>query len=1064
MKYYKTIFTFLSFLLNLIAYTQNNLLVFQPVNNSVLLQYNIRSVSTDAEGKLWLCTDNGLLCYDGNDVKIFKHSDDPYTISSDNISHVYPDNKGNLYIINDVHENNLSFMNGKTGKFSIVNVQHEAEDFRMMATPFAYSDLLIDDDSSIWLAGYYIGFVHLNLTNQKTDLYYFQPKHSGKNTVYTIKKDAGNKELLWLGTENGIYSFNKKTKELKRDFKCKNSFDSTAADLQILSLDSYNSDSIWFSTAGKGIGFYNTRTGYYTIYPPTAHYFKANPDAVSIQIRRKSQTEYFVFAKNELPQIFNIYTHTYSIAATTSQNLPSVLVNDFLFDHANNFWCILYNRLFQAHSTQNKFETVNINGFRNTLNAENAFKKIVWDEKNAVYYAAFDKGETVFVLDINLKPIKAIPIVRTNTANTTSTDKINDLFFDNKGSLWVCGSSLYVYDKISQKIVVADTKYPSLLLKTQNFQNGVVKNDNIYLQPSDFFCRAIYCINANTLAADSIILPDEISKDKNYEPQPVKLLDFLVIDKAGVNAYFGYSKYNVMGYVDCLLQFNLKTKEIRRVTFIRNVEHNEGSNLFKYGVDDSDRIWSETEEGIMIYDPVNLRLIKKIGVNEEHFSVQLQNIPGTNVMCRLYSRGLMLYDYKNNNQVHLSLNDGLISYSNSAISFANQNLFVGGANYIQSIPIDNIVGKKFVNRKCYLSSIELFNQDFKTDTLPQYLHHLTLPYNKNFITLSFASTEFEKPERLEYRYKMDDVDPDWVYVNHLNRTISYNDLSPGKYLFHAAVKNNDGRWSDDAVNLSVNIIPAWWQTNLFKVALAVSIVALLYLLVRWRIHAVRTHEQLKVRYEKELLELEAKALRAQMNPHFIFNCMNSIKSLIQKNEQEKAITYLTIFSKLIRTVFQNSDKREITLFNEIETCRLYTQMESMRFDNKFDYRFNIDPTLDLKSIMVPALIIQPFIENAIWHGIMPKQDGGMVSVTVDKTDHTIHCIIDDNGIGRDISKQNKFYAKDGSHESKGEHLTQARLDLDNLLNERSAKIEIIDKKNENNISVGTTVIVSFNEY
>jgi sensor histidine kinase YesM len=218
-----------------------------------------------------------------------------------------------------------------------------------------------------------------------------------------------------------------------------------------------------------------------------------------------------------------------------------------------------------------------------------------------------------------------------------------------------------------------------------------------------------------------------------------------------------------------------------------------------------------------------------------------------------------------------------------------------------------------------------------------------------------------------------------------------------------------------------------------------------------------------VQYEKEVHELEAKALRAQMNPHFIFNCMNSIKSLMQKDENEKAVTYLTTFSKLIRTVFQNSDKREISLYDEIETCHLYTQLESMRFGNKFSYAFNIDETLDLKSIMVPALILQPFIENAIWHGIMPKEDGGKVIVKVTKTGHTINCIIDDDGIGREISKQNKFLSKDPMHESKGEHLTQIRLDLDNLLNERNAYLKTIDKMDKDGKSVGTMVVLTIYE-
>ena len=295
-------------------------------------------------------------------------------------------------------------------------------------------------------------------------------------------------------------------------------------------------------------------------------------------------------------------------------------------------------------------------------------------------------------------------------------------------------------------------------------------------------------------------------------------------------------------------------------------------------------------------------------------------------------------------------------------------------------------------------------------------------------------------------------------------------MQPGNYTFHASVKNDDGTWNNNNLNLPIIIIPAWWQTAWFKIACIVAACVLAFVLIRWRIKKVRNQEQQKAkqqqekaRIEKEMLELEAKALRAQMNPHFIFNCMNSIKSVIQKNENDKAIAYLTTFSKLIRTIFQNSDKREITLYDEIETCRLYTQLESMRFGNKLSYEFSIDENLDLKSVMVPALIVQPFIENAIWHGIMPKEDGGKLTIQVSRTNHTIKCIIEDDGIGREMSKQNKFLSKDFVHESKGEHLTQNRLDLDNLLNERNAKIEITDKKTENGKTAGTTVMLSFSE-
>jgi len=251
--------------------------------------------------------------------------------------------------------------------------------------------------------------------------------------------------------------------------------------------------------------------------------------------------------------------------------------------------------------------------------------------------------------------------------------------------------------------------------------------------------------------------------------------------------------------------------------------------------------------------------------------------------------------------------------------------------------------------------------------------------------------------------------------------------------------------------------------NLMYVFLTFSGWILIYFLVHY-VKDIRDQERRKLIYEYKIVELEAKALRAQMNPHFIFNCMNSIKALIQKGEQEKSVVYLTTFSKLLRTVLETSNKREITLFDELETCRLYNELESLRFNGKFTYSFNVDQTLDLKSIMVPALIIQPFIENAIWHGIMPKEEGGVVTVKVDKWDNTIRCTIDDNGVGRETSKQNKFSSADSSHQSKGEHLTQARLNLDNLLNERNAGIQIIDKHDMDNKSCGTTIIINFSEY
>ena len=216
------------------------------------------------------------------------------------------------------------------------------------------------------------------------------------------------------------------------------------------------------------------------------------------------------------------------------------------------------------------------------------------------------------------------------------------------------------------------------------------------------------------------------------------------------------------------------------------------------------------------------------------------------------------------------------------------------------------------------------------------------------------------------------------------------------------------------------------------------------------------HEQ---RLHRELLELEAQALRAQMNPHFIYNCMNSIKALIQNDDKFRSIEYLTTFSKLIRTLFNNSDKRQISLHDEIETCKLYTQLEAMRLNGKLKYAFDIDPNLDLKSLIVPALIVQPFIENAIWHGIVPNNHG-IINISVKGNEESIVCEVDDDGIGREKSRLNKPITPI-IHESKGVHLSQRRLSLEKMLNDTSASIETIDKY-ENSIAAGTKVKISFN--
>ena len=199
------------------------------------------------------------------------------------------------------------------------------------------------------------------------------------------------------------------------------------------------------------------------------------------------------------------------------------------------------------------------------------------------------------------------------------------------------------------------------------------------------------------------------------------------------------------------------------------------------------------------------------------------------------------------------------------------------------------------------------------------------------------------------------------------------------------------------------------------------------------------------------------ALRAQMNPHFIFNCLSSINCFILENETEKASDYLTRFSRLIRMVLTNSEKSLITLDGELKMLRLYLDMERLRFQNSFEYNITYTNDVDAESVLVPPLLLQPFCENAIWHGLMQKDGEGHLNITIMKQNEFLTCVITDDGIGR--AKAAEFIGTVKKEKSMGLKITTERLSLFNHEKEVHASYEIEDILDENGDAAGTKVSI-----
>ncbi|GAB3998682.1 hypothetical protein GCM10028807_47010 [Spirosoma daeguense] len=212
-------------------------------------------------------------------------------------------------------------------------------------------------------------------------------------------------------------------------------------------------------------------------------------------------------------------------------------------------------------------------------------------------------------------------------------------------------------------------------------------------------------------------------------------------------------------------------------------------------------------------------------------------------------------------------------------------------------------------------------------------------------------------------------------------------------------------------------------------------------------------------FNQKIAETEMAALRAQMNPHFIFNCLNSIQFFTAQNQSEKASDYLTKFSRLIRLVLENSKSERVTLSNELETLRLYMDMEAMRFPNKLQYHIQITEEIDTDGIQIPPLLLQPYVENAIWHGLMHKEEGGRVGITVKQTrQNVVEVTITDDGIGR--QKAAEYKSKSATRQkSFGMKITADRIALINQLYQIQTNVVVNDLVDEKGESNGTQIVV-----
>ncbi|MFT3680557.1 MAG: two-component regulator propeller domain-containing protein [Ferruginibacter sp.] len=466
-------------------------------------------------------------------------------------------------------------------------------------------------------------------------------------------------------------------------------------------------------------------------------------------------------------------------------------------------------------------------------------------------------------------------------------------------------------------------------------------------------------------------------------------------------------------------------------------------------------IWVATTDGLIQVDENTMQIIKtwnsSNGLPNNYIYAAL---PADNGHIWLSSNaGLASLDYTTGLCKKFTENDGLQGMEfNTASCFKDSNgyLWFGGINGLNKVNPQLNKENNF-SPAPLITNVNVMNSPYSTDSATPYIHTITLPHTKNFISFEFKSPNFSQSENIIYEYMMKGIDTGWI-KNGTRNYVNYTQLKPGNYTFMVKAANTNYYWSRDVTEMQIKIIPPWYKTWWFYLLTFFSSFIFFAWLFNQRVKIIHYRAAMK----QKITETEMAALKAQMNPHFMFNCINSIDAFIQSNDKYNATLYLNKFAKLIRNILDSSKENTVYLSKDIETLKLYIELEELRSDNKFSTQINIDQELINSDYKVPPLIIQPFVENAIIHGLRNKEtNDGKLELNISKNNRHIIYSIKDNGVGRETAKT----INTGKEKSYGMQMSFDRIKLFNK--EEKASVTITDLY-ENEKANGTHILVNLN--
>jgi len=971
-------------------------------------QSQVYSLLQDSRGYLWMGTrGGGLTRFDGTNFKTFTQKDG---LSNNYVFCIREDEKHNLWIgtNNGVSSyNGLVFKNLKNNinpQLTVLDIAFDLKGRKWLATN--YGVLMLDSDS------------FLNITIAMQD------KVTLINTICVDK--LGN---IWYGNAMGLSKINEKNgnftqeKYYKRPEGIKSS---------VNAIEEGPGGSLWIGTYNEGLYIYKSDS------------FSRLPG--NIELERQSIFDiYFDRNNNVWMATLNKGICQYHLPSKShtwlgeNEGLSNNHVRSILQDKSGNYWfgtsgggvCNYFGKQFTTYT-------------KNSGLGGNFIYSIFRDSRKRLLIGTSDKGLTI----LDSGKFKTY-----NALNGFLDVKIKAICEDNSGQIYLGteANGVFIYkDSGFYPIPELSKKYIRAILKD--------KEGHIYIATAG---TGIFKIQNQ--GKDSGII--QISSKDGLLSNRITSLH---IDKKG-QMWYGTENHGIGLIInDKVSKINFNTKNGLPSNAIRCITEDQRGYL-----------WIGTAGSGIVSIPLYQGDYLTIPFTRQH---ELASLNIYLMICDEHRHlfvgtetGLDCIDLEESNKSrgsgirHYSKGEGFTGIEtcqNAVFNDQNGSIWFGTINGLTKyIPAEQY--KNIHEPITTILDIRLFYE-----TIAHTKYHsavsdwntivpLVLPYRQNHLTFDFLGINLSNPEAVNYQWKLEGFDKDWSPVSK-QRTVTYSNLPYGAYTFLVKSCNEDGIWNVHPKTFQFSITPPFWLRWWVISSSIILVLALIVLLFRWRIRRIRKkalQEQQKLQMEKELVELEQKALRLQMNPHFIFNALNSIQSQIGTDNEQSARYYLAKFSRLMRQILDNSRNTSITLQEEINTLENYLLIEKFCNGNRFDYTIHIDEHIESDFVTTPPMLLQPFIENAIKHG-MRFMDGkrGMITVDIKEKNGMLECSVTDNGIGRMKSAELNQNSKETYHQSLALKVTQERLNLLKI-DKHIQSLEIIDLYDAQGQASGTKVII-----